>query len=41
MYIDGKSPRHLMDLLMNESTEPQIYDTVHWHEQLQNYIDKH
>ncbi len=41
MYIGGKSPRHLMDLLMNESTEPQIYDTAHWHEQLQNYIDKH
>ena len=30
-----------MDLLMGEITEPQIYDTVLWHEQLQDYIDKH
>lgn len=41
MYIGGKTPRHLMDLLMGETTDPQIYDTVQWHEQLQNYIDKH
>jgi Fe-S oxidoreductase len=41
MYIGGKTPRHLMDLLMGETTEPQIYDTVQWHEQLQDYIDKH
>ena len=41
MYIGGKTPRHLMDLLLGETTEPQIYDTVQWHEQLQEYIDKH
>ena len=41
MYIGGKTPRHLMDLLMSEITEPQIYDTVQWHEQLQDYINKH
>ncbi len=41
MYIGRKTPRHLMDLLMGETTDPQIYDTVHWHEQLQDYIDKH
>lgn len=41
MYIGGKTPRHLMDLLMGEATEPQIYDTVLWHEQLQDYINKH
>lgn len=41
MYIGGKTPRHLMDLIMGETTEPQIYDTVQWHEQLQEYIDKH
>jgi len=32
MYIGGKTPRHLMDLLMNEPTDPQVYDTVKWHE---------
>jgi Fe-S oxidoreductase len=41
MHIGGKKPRHLIDLLMNEPTEPQIYDTVQWHEQLQEYIDRH
>lgn len=41
MHIGGKIPRHLIDLLMDETTEPQIYDTVKWHEQLQDYIDKH
>lgn len=41
MHIGGKKPRYLIDLLMDEITEPQIYDTVKWHEQLQDYIDKH
>lgn len=41
MHIGGKNPRHLMDLLMDESTEPQISDTIEWHEQLQKYIDEH
>lgn len=41
MYIGGKAPRHLIDLLLGQTTEPQIYDTVQWHEQLQAYIDKH
>ena len=41
MYIGGKKPRHLLDLLMHEPTEPQVYDTVEWHEQLQQYIDCH
>jgi hypothetical protein len=41
MYIGGRSPRHLLDLLMGEPTEPQIYDTVEWHAQLQEYIDRH
>ncbi|PLX31640.1 MAG: hypothetical protein C0604_06840 [Clostridiales bacterium] len=41
MHIGGKTPRHLLDLLMNEYTEPQVYDTVLWHNELQEYIDKH
>lgn len=41
MYIGGKTPRHLVDLLMHQLTDPQIYDTVKWHEQLQEYIDCH
>ena len=41
MYIGGKKPRHLVDLLMGEATDPGIYHTVKWHEQLQKYIDTH
>ena len=41
MYIGGKTPRYLVDLLMGETTQPQIYDTVLWHKQLQDYIDAH
>ncbi len=40
IYIGGKSPRYLVDLLFGETTEPQIYDTVNWHEQLQATIDQ-
>jgi hypothetical protein len=41
MHIGGKTPRHILDLLMGEPTDPQVYDTVQWHEQLQAYIDRH
>lgn len=41
LYIGGKNPMHLIDLLMSELSDPQIYDTVKWHEQLQEYIDTH
>jgi len=41
MHIGGKTPRHLVDLLMNEATDPQTHDTVKWHEKLQEYIDCH
>ncbi len=41
MHIGGKAPRYLIDLLMGEITEPQVYDTVQWHKQLQDYIDAH
>jgi len=41
MYIGGKKPRYLMDLLMNETTDPQVYNTVKWHELLKNYQEKH
>ena len=41
MHLGGKEPRHLMDLLMEQTTKPQTYDTVAWHKQLQDYIDQH
>jgi Fe-S oxidoreductase len=41
MHIGGKKPRYILDLLFNESTDPQIYDTVKWHDMVQAYIDTH
>ena len=41
MYIGGKTPRYLVDLLFNEETSVGEYDTVKWHEQVQSYIDEH
>jgi len=41
MYIGGRNPRYILDLLFEEATEPQIFDTIPWHKELQKYIDKH
>jgi Fe-S oxidoreductase len=41
MHIGGKQSRYLPDLLLNQRTEPQVYDTIQWHKQLQAYIDTH
>ena len=34
MYLGGKKPRYLVDLLFSESTDPQIYEPDAWHEEL-------
>jgi Fe-S oxidoreductase len=41
MAVGGRTPHHLIDLIYGEATEPQIYDTVRWHEQLDAYIEMH
>lgn len=41
MYIGGKKPCHIIDLLYCEDTDPQVYDTVEWHDILNEYIDTH
>lgn len=41
MHIGGKNPRYLVDLLMNEPTDPQETDTVKWHAILDEYIERH
>ncbi len=41
MYIGGKKPRFLIDLLFDETTDPQEYRTAEWHQQLDEYISKH
>ncbi len=41
MHIGGKKPHHMVDLILGETTEPQIYEIVPWHEQVSAYIDCH
>ena len=39
MYIGGKKPRYILDLLFNQETEAQVYDTVEWHKMLREFIE--
>lgn len=41
LYIGGKTPRHLVDLLFDEATDPQEYHTDKWHDQIDAYIEMH
>lgn len=41
IYIGGKTPWHLVDLLFNEESDLQTYDTTEWHMELQEFIDQH
>lgn len=41
MYIGGKRPRYLVDLLFNEPTDAGIHDTEQWHSLLRTYIEEH
>ena len=41
MKIGNKTPHHLVDLLLNEPTEPQELDLVLYHETVDEYIKCH
>ena len=41
VFIGGKKPHHLVDLLFNEETLPQTYEPDDWHKQLDDYIEVH
>ncbi|MCB2295413.1 hypothetical protein LGK95_18175 [Clostridium algoriphilum] len=41
MYIGGKKPRYLVDLLFGEDTDPGIFEPDDWHERLNNFINEH
>ncbi len=41
MTIGGKTAHHMVDLLLNELTEPQETNIVEYHSEVQNYIDNH
>ena len=41
MYIGGKNPHHMVDLIFGETTEPNVYETEQWHKQVKEYSSKH
>lgn len=41
MYIGGKKPRYLVDLLFGEDTKPGTFEPDDWHGQLDNFINEH
>jgi len=41
MYIGGKKPRYLVDLLFGEDTNIGTFEPDDWHGQLNNFIDEH
>jgi len=41
VFIGGKTPHYLVDLLFNEETIPKTLDPDEWHKELNVYIDLH
>ena len=41
MFVGGKRPRYLIDLLFNEDTIAKTYAPDLWHKELDEYIDRH
>jgi hypothetical protein len=41
MYIGGKTPRYMVDLLFGEPTEIGVYETEEWHRLVDDYADAH
>lgn len=41
VYIGGKKPRYMIDLLFGEETFPKTYDPDEWHKELDEYIVNH
>ncbi|MFE3845354.1 (Fe-S)-binding protein [Thermoplasmatota archaeon] len=41
VYIGGKKPHYIIDLLFNEETIPKTYKPNEWHKELDDYIANH
>ena len=41
MFLGGKRPRYLPDLLFAEETSAQTFDPAEWHKELDDYIASH
>lgn len=37
IYVGGKKPRYLVDLLFGEETDPQTYEPEDWHRELDEF----
>lgn len=40
-HIGGRTPRHLLDLVLAEQTDPQEFEPDAWHARLEEYIAAH
>lgn len=41
VFIGGKKPHYLVDLLFSEETIPKTFEPDNWHKELSDYIEKH
>lgn len=41
MFVGGKRPRYLVDLLFAEDTVPETYEPDQWHKELDEFIENH
>lgn len=41
VFIGGKQPYYLVDLLFNEPTVPKTLEPDEWHKELDDYIEEH
>lgn len=41
MYIGGKKPRYLVDLLFGEDTAPKTFEPEEWHREVDSFIETH
>ncbi|NVO11409.1 MAG: (Fe-S)-binding protein [Bacteroidales bacterium] len=41
VYIGGKKPKYLVDLLFANETLPKTYEPDEWHKEIDDYIEKH
>lgn len=41
VYIGGKKPHYLIDLIFAEETTPKTYEPEAWHKELEVYMEKH
>lgn len=41
MFIGGKKPHYLVDLLFGEETIPKTYETDAWHDEIEEFVRNH